>query len=96
MKAVYNSASVACIETKSGAKMCLISFLCAKFEGYLIMHLHFMTVFASVQKEEKWKKMKKMSNFDGSYLRNGLRDLLQILYIFYSNIPALAQQIWSC
>ena len=34
--------------------------------------------------------------FEGSYLGNGWPDLLQIWYIVYPDVPAPAQQIWSC
>ena len=40
--------------------------MCAKFEGNLIMCLHFMAVFASMQKEEKKNKNKQL--FEGLYI----------------------------
>ena len=47
--------------------------------------------FASVRKEEE--KEKKMSNFLKAYISG---DLLQIWYVFSPDMPAPAQQIWSC
>ena len=64
------------------------------------MCLHFMAVFASVQKETKGKKMRDF----GLYLRKQLADLLQIWYVVYPDMLssvypdmlASAQKIWFC
>ena len=51
--------------------------MCAKFEGNPIACLHFMVVFASVQKENENKNERENKNegderlFEGSYIRNG-------------------------
>ena len=68
-----------------------IPFTHAKFEGNLIMHLHFMAVFCKRAKKEE-KKPKKIL-FEGLYFKNGWHDLLQIWYVFSPNLSAPAQQI---
>ena len=61
--------------------------MCAKFNRNLITHLHFLAVFCKYAKgrrkirENEWL-------FEGSYLRNGWQDLLQIQYVFSPNMPA--------
>jgi len=56
-----------------------------------------ITPFCECAKRRKIRKTKTTEEneqlFEGSYLRNSWHDLLQIWYVFYPNMPALAQQI---
>jgi len=57
-------------------------FQCSKFQGHQIMPLCFIATFTPLRKEEKKKKKKKkrknQPTFEGSYLKNALRDLVEI------------------
>jgi len=48
------------------------------------------------EKEGREKKKENEQLFEGLYFRNGWRNLLQIWYVFSPDMPAPAQQIWSC
>jgi len=54
----------------------------------------FLQVCEKKKKTQKTKENERL--FEGLYFRNGWRDLLQIWYVFSPDMPAPAQQIWSC
>ena len=63
----------------------------AKFEGNLITCLHFIAVFLQMCKKNK--KTKKMSDFLKAYISGTTG---AIYFMCSPDIPASAQQIWSC
>ena len=65
------------ILTKLDTKMCpYTTFLCTKFQGNRIIHLHFMVTLAPLQKEEKNDETKPI--FGSSYLGNAWHDLVEL------------------
>ena len=56
-----------------------IPLMCAKFEGNLIRHLHFMAVFSNVKLGREEGKRRKFVTFKGSYLSNGWPDFWYVL-----------------
>ena len=56
--------------------------------------MRFITIFASVRKDEEKKNEEKKGNFGHSYLGNGLSDVLQIWNVDPPSWRATLQQIW--
>jgi len=69
----------------------------AKFEGNPIAHFCLLAVFLQVCEKVEEKETEENKNeeneqlFEGLYFRNGKYNLLQICYLFSSNMPAPAQ-----
>ena len=69
--------------------------MCAKFEGNLITRVCFMAVFCKCAKRrERKRKNQENEQLFETYI-SGMADA-QIWYMFFPNMPAPAQQIWSC